>query len=53
MKKNDLDDVLFIAGGTFPAEDIPTLEVMGIDKIFRAGSLTGTIVQYIRENVKR
>jgi len=53
MKKNDLDDVLFIAGGTFPVEDIPTLEEMGIDKIFRAGSLTDTIVQYIRKNVKR
>ncbi len=51
MKKNNLDDVLLVAGGTFPAEDIPTLEDMGIDKIFRAGSLTDTIVQYITENV--
>jgi len=51
MKKNNLDDVLLVAGGTFPAEDIPTLEDMGIDKIFRAGSLTDTIVQYIKENV--
>lgn len=53
MKKNDLDDVLLIAGGTFPAEDIPTLEEMGIDKVFRAGSLTDTIVQYVKDNVKK
>ncbi len=53
MKKNDLDDVLLIAGGTFPVEDIPTLEEMGIDKVFRAGSLTDTIVQYIKDNVKK
>ena len=51
MKKNNLDDVLLVAGGTFPVEDIPTLEDMGIDKVFRAGSLTDTIVQYITENV--
>ena len=53
MKKNRLDDVLLVAGGTFPVEDIPPLEKMGIDKVFRAGSLTNTIVQYIEQNVKR
>ena len=53
MKKNLLDDVLLVAGGTFPVEDIPTLEEMGIDKVFRAGSLTDTIVQYIQQNLKR
>jgi len=53
MKKNGLDDVLLIAGGTFPVEDIPVLEEMGIDKVFRAGSLTETIIQYIEENVER
>ncbi len=53
MRKNDLDDVLLIAGGTFPVEDIPTLEKMGIDKVFRAGSLTDTIVQYVKEHVRK
>jgi methylmalonyl-CoA mutase C-terminal domain/subunit len=53
MKKNHLDDVLLVAGGTFPVEDIPPLEEMGIDRVFRAGSLTNTIVQYIQQNVRR
>ena len=53
MKMNELDDVLLIAGGTFPAEDIPTMEKMGIDKVFRAGSLTDEIVQYVEGNLKR
>ncbi len=53
IKKNRLDDVLLVAGGTFPVEDIPPLEEMGIDKVFRAGSLTNTIVQYIEQNVRR
>ena len=52
MKKNRFDDVLLIAGGTFPAEDIPTMEEMGIDKVFRAGSLTASIVDYIKDNVE-
>ena len=52
MKKNRVDDVLLLAGGTFPAEDIPTMEEMGIDKVFRAGSLTGAIVDYIKDHVE-
>ena len=52
MNKNQLDDVLLIAGGTFPAEDIPIMEKMGIDRVFRAGSLTGSIVEYIQDHVQ-
>ena len=52
MKKNRVDDALLIAGGTFPAEDIPIMEEMGIDKVFRAGSLTESIVNYINNNVE-
>ena len=52
MKNNNLDDVLLIAGGTFPAEDIPVMKEMGIDEVFVAGSLTEPIIQYIREHVR-
>jgi len=52
MKKNRVDDVLLIAGGTFPAEDIPVMEEMGIDKVFRAGSLTESIVDYIENHIE-
>ncbi|MGD8226596.1 MAG: cobalamin-dependent protein [Desulfobacteraceae bacterium] len=52
IKRHNLNDVLLIAGGTFPVEDIPVLEKMGIDKVFRAGSLTQTIVQYIEDSVR-
>ena len=44
MKKNELDDVLFIVGGSFPPEDIPVMKEMGIDEVFRGGSLTHSIV---------
>jgi methylmalonyl-CoA mutase C-terminal domain/subunit len=53
MKENDLDDVLFIVGGSFPAEDIPAMKQMGVDEVFRGGSLTESFVNYIRENVRR
>lgn len=52
MEKNNLDDVLLIAGGTFPVEDIPTMKEMGIDEVFMAGSLTESIIQYIREHAR-
>ena len=53
MKKHNLDDVLLIAGGTFPVEDIPIMEDMGIDRVFRAGSLSESIVEYITQSVGR
>jgi methylmalonyl-CoA mutase C-terminal domain/subunit len=53
MKHNGLDDVLFVVGGSFPAEDIPVMKEMGVDEVFRGGSLTDSIVSYIRDNVRR
>jgi methylmalonyl-CoA mutase C-terminal domain/subunit len=53
MKKAGLDDVLLIAGGVIPAEDIPTLKEMGVKEVFTAGSLTEPIIKYIRNNVRR
>src|SRR4030067_3684481 len=52
MKKHGLDDVLFIAGGVIPPEDIPSMKEMGGNKIFVAGSLTEPFVEYIRSNVR-
>jgi methylmalonyl-CoA mutase C-terminal domain/subunit len=53
MKKNEMDDVLLIAGGSFPAEDIPAMEAMGMDKVFGADSPTHTIVSYINDHARR
>ncbi len=50
MKKQGLEDVLLVAGGSFPPEDIPAMKSMGIDEVFRGGSLTGEFVSYIREH---
>ncbi|MCK9364643.1 MAG: cobalamin-dependent protein [Syntrophales bacterium] len=53
MKKRGMDDVLFVAGGSFPPEDIPTMKEMGIDEVFRGGSLAEVFVSYIINNVGR
>ena len=52
MKKNGLDDVLFLAGGSFPPEDIAVMKEMGVAEVFRGGSLTEAFVNYIRKNVR-
>jgi len=46
-----LDDVLIVAGGIIPDEDIPALNEMGIRGIFGPGTPTDEIVSFIRENV--
>ncbi len=52
MERNDLDDVLLVAGGVIPPEDIPTLKEMGIDEVFTAGTLTKPIVDFIEGHVR-
>ena len=53
MRRAGLDKVLFLAGGSFPPEDIPVMKEMGVNEVFRGGSLTASIVEYIQENVRR
>ncbi|MGQ9653422.1 MAG: cobalamin B12-binding domain-containing protein [Thermodesulfobacteriota bacterium] len=53
IKNKGLDDVLFIAGGVIPPEDIPLLKEMGVNEVFVAGTLTKPIVDYIRANVRK
>jgi methylmalonyl-CoA mutase, C-terminal domain len=52
IRKNGLDDVLFVVGGSFPPEDVPVMKEMGVHEVFRGGSLTESIVDFIRNNVR-
>jgi methylmalonyl-CoA mutase C-terminal domain/subunit len=51
LRENDMEDVLVVAGGIIPDEDIPALNEMGIKGIFGPGTSTNTIVAFVRENV--
>jgi len=53
IRSKGLDDVLFIAGGVIPPEDVPVLKEMGVNEVFVAGTLTKPIVDYIRANVRK
>jgi methylmalonyl-CoA mutase C-terminal domain/subunit len=50
LRENGLDDVLVVAGGIIPDEDVPTLREMGIKGVFGPGTPTDVIVDFVREN---
>jgi methylmalonyl-CoA mutase C-terminal domain/subunit len=51
MKKRGLDDVVLLAGGIIPQEDVPALQKMGFRAIFGPGASTDEIVAWVRANV--
>ena len=53
LRERKLDDVLLIMGGVIPIEDIPVLKEVGVAEVFTAGSLTPSIIDFVRKNVKR
>ena len=53
LREKGVDDVLVIAGGIIPTEDVPRLKEAGIEEIFGPGTPLKEIVDYIRKNIKR
>lgn len=53
LKSQGADDVLVIAGGVIPEDDIPGLKEAGVDAVFTPGTSTKVTAQFIKENVKR
>ena len=50
LREAGRDDALIVAGGTIPAEDNPSLEALGVAKIFGPGTRLQDAVAYIRDN---
>lgn len=53
LKEEGVDDILFIAGGVIPEDDIPSLKERGVAEIFTPGTPTTVTIDYIKENIKR
>lgn len=53
LRGHGLDDVLVIAGGTIPEDDIPEIKAMGIAEVFGPGTSLAAIVTYLREHAPR
>lgn len=53
LKQKGLTDVLVVAGGIIPEEDVPEMKKLGIKEIFGPGTRTDKIVQFVFENVPK
>jgi len=53
LKEQGADDVLIIAGGVIPEDDIPGLKEAGVDAVFTPGTSTKDTAEFVKNNVKR
>jgi len=51
LKAKGADDIVLMAGGVIPEDDIPGLKAAGISEVFTPGTSTETIVAWVRDNV--
>ena len=52
LRQNGMDDVLLIAGGIIPDEDVPQLKQAGVHAVFGPGASTQAIADFIRSHVR-
>jgi methylmalonyl-CoA mutase C-terminal domain/subunit len=52
MRERDVDDVVVIAGGTIPGDDISELKKLGVSEIFTPGASTQDIIDFVRGAVR-
>jgi methylmalonyl-CoA mutase C-terminal domain/subunit len=52
LRLRDAGDVLMLAGGTIPDDDIPKLKAAGIAEVFTPGTDTRDVVAYIRDHAR-
>jgi methylmalonyl-CoA mutase C-terminal domain/subunit len=52
VRDKGMKDVLVIGGGVIPDADIPGLKDAGVAAVFTPGTPTGSIVDFIKANVK-
>ena len=53
LKTKGMTDVLVIAGGIIPEEDVPALKKRGVSEIFGPGTTTDEFVRFIHEKKRR
>ena len=49
LRKDEVDDVLVVVGGTIPADDARELKQLGVAEIFTPGAPTTAIIDFLRE----
>ena len=51
LNEKGAGDIVLMAGGVIPEDDIPGLKAAGIAEVFTPGTSTETIVRWVRSNV--
>jgi methylmalonyl-CoA mutase, C-terminal domain len=51
LKERKITDILVIAGGIIPSEDISELKNMGVREIFTPGTDTRKVVEFVKTNI--
>jgi methylmalonyl-CoA mutase C-terminal domain/subunit len=51
LRKKGREDVLVVAGGIIPEDDIPALQQMGVKAVFGPGTSTGDIIKFIQNEI--
>ena len=53
LHEREMTDVLVVAGGIIPDDDVAALEQAGVSRVFPPGSAVGEIADFIKENHPR
>lgn len=53
LKEKGIQDMMLLAGGIIPEDDVPALEKMGIKGVFGPGTPTSEIVNFITKNISK
>jgi methylmalonyl-CoA mutase C-terminal domain/subunit len=53
LREREAEDVVVIAGGTIPADDISELKAIGVAEVFTPGASTQQIIDYVQGAVGR
>ncbi len=52
LAKEGMDDVVVVAGGIIPPEDVPALKAIGIAEVFGPGTSTEDIIRFFDARLK-
>ena len=52
LKANDATDIVVFGGGIIPEADIPTLEALGVARIFTPGTPTQDVVDWVNDRAQ-